>query len=171
MGRAKAACPTWQAGLGARGTLYHAQLAPLWMPAVTASAPLSSAPAAPTVPVKLVRIDPSDLSQARSGQPSRPLRGDTTYKTLDVFSGNGGKAHAGIWEATAGAFRSHIQGYIEFCHIVEGSCRLVDPDGSVHHFQAGDSFVLPDGFSGHWEVDDRVKKVFVTTDVDAPAAA
>ena len=158
-------------GLGRPGTLYHAQLAPLWMPAVTASAPFSTAPAAPTAPVKLVRIDPSDLSQARSGQPSRPLRGDTTYKTLDVFSGNGGKANAGVWEATAGAFRSHIQGYIEFCHIVEGSCRLVDPDGSVHHFQAGDSFVLPDGFSGHWEVDERVKKVFVTTDVDAPAAA
>jgi len=168
MGVTKAACPTWQAGWDTPGTLYHAQLAPLWMPAVTASAPFSTAPAAP---VKLVRIDPSDLSLARSGQPSRPLRGDTTYKTLDVFSGNGGKANAGVWEATAGAFRSHIQGYIEFCHIVEGSCRLVDPDGSVHHFQAGDSFVLPNGFSGHWEVDERVKKVFVTTDVDAPAAA
>lgn len=123
----------------------------------------------PALPAKLVRIDASDLSQARSGQPSRPLRGHTTYKTLDVFSGNSGKAHAGVWEATAGAFQSNIQGYIEFCHIVEGSCRLVDPDGTVHHFRAGDSFVLPDGFCGHWEVDERVKKVFVTTEVDATA--
>lgn len=122
-------------------------------------------------PAKLVRIATHDLSQARSGQPSRPLRGDTTYKTLEQFSGNGGKANAGVWEATAGAFQSNIQGYIEFCHIVEGSCRLVDPDGTVHHFQAGDSFVLPEGFTGHWEVDERVKKVFVTTEVDAAAAA
>ena len=130
-----------------------------------ASAPATSA-AAPS-PTKLVRIDSTDLSQARSGTPSRPLRGHTTYKTLDVFSGNHGKANAGVWEATAGAFQSNIQGYIEFCHIVEGSCRLVDPDGTVHHFQAGDSLVLPDGFTGHWEVDERVKKVFVTTVVDA----
>lgn len=140
---------------------------------MTASPPLAaatrSAASATTAasPVKLVRIATDDLSQARSGQPSRPLRGHTTYKTLDVFSGNGGKANAGVWEATAGAFQSNIQGYIEFCHIVEGSCRLVDPDGSVHHFQAGDSLVLPDGFTGHWEVDERVKKVFVTTEVDA----
>lgn len=153
--------------LPAPATLYHAQLALLWMIAVTAPAPISAVPLAP---VKLVRIDASDLSQARSGQPSRPLRGHTTYKTLDVFSGNDGKANAGVWEATAGAFQSNIQGYIEFCHIVEGSCRLVDPDGTVHHFQAGDSFVLPDGFAGHWEVDERVKKVFVTTDVDAATA-
>ena len=118
-------------------------------------------------PAKLVRINTSDLSQARSGQPSRPLRGNTRYKTLEVFSGNAGKANAGVWEATAGAFQSNIQGYIEFCHIVEGSCRLVDPDGAVHHFQAGDSFVLPDGFCGHWEVDERVKKVFITTEVEA----
>lgn len=120
-------------------------------------------------PASLVRINTHDLRHTRSGTPSRPIRGNTTYKTLDVFSGNAGKANAGVWEATAGAFTSNIQGYIEFCHIVEGSCRLVDPDGTVHHFQAGDSFVLPDGFTGHWEVDERVKKVFVTTDVDTKA--
>lgn len=137
------------------------------MPPLTASASTRT----PSSLTKLVRIDTNDLSQARKGQPSRPLRGHTTYKTLDVFSGNGGKANAGVWEATAGAFQSNIQGYIEFCHIVEGSCRLVDPDGTAHHFQAGDSFVLPDGFSGHWEVDERVKKVFITADVDAPPDA
>ena len=108
----------------------------------------------------LVRIETQDLTQATAGQPSRPLHGNTQYLTLESFSAQHGQLSSGVWEATAGAFRSHCAGYVEFCHILEGSCRVVDPDGSTHSFGAGDSFVLPEGFCGHWEVDERVKKVF-----------
>lgn len=108
----------------------------------------------------LVRIETRDLTQAKPGKPSRPIHGNTTYLTLESFSASHGQLSSGVWEATAGAFRSHCAGYVEFCHIVEGSCRVVDPDGTSHSFQTGDSFVLPEGFQGHWEVDERVKKVF-----------
>ena len=126
-----------------------------------------------TLPHHLVRIETRDLSQAKPGQPSRPLRGNTTYRTLESFSAAHGALSSGVWEATAGAFRSLCAGYVEFCHILEGSCRVVDPDGTVHHFQAGDSFVLPEGFNGHWEVDERGKKVFfiaTTPAAEAPSA-
>ncbi len=109
---------------------------------------------------KLVRIETQDLSRAQAGTPSRPIHGNTTYQTLESFTTQGGQQSSGVWEATAGAFRANIVGYTEFCHILEGSCRVVDPDGCIHHLVAGDSFVLPDGFTGHWEVDDRIKKVF-----------
>lgn len=109
---------------------------------------------------KLVRIETQDLSLAKTGTPSRPIRGTTTYKTLEGFTNSSSQQSSGVWEATAGAFRANVVGYTEFCHILGGSCRVVDPDGTSHHFQAGDSFVLPDGFTGHWEVDDKVKKVF-----------
>lgn len=108
----------------------------------------------------LVRIDSTDLRHARTSTPSRPISGNTTYRTLDAFQSANGKLSAGVWEATAGAFRSQMTGYAEFCHIVEGSCRVVDPDGTVHSLQTGDTFVLPEGFCGHWEVDEHVKKVF-----------
>lgn len=111
-------------------------------------------------PPRLLRIDPTDLSHAVVGKPSRPIHGNTTYRTLEAFTAHGGKLSSGVWESSAGAFRSNTTGYVEFCHIVEGSCRVVDPDGTVHHLQAGDHFVLPEGFTGHWEVDERVKKVF-----------
>lgn len=113
-----------------------------------------------TAAPKLVRIETQDLTHAQHGQPSRPIRGNTTYQTLESFSAQHGQLSSGVWEATAGAFRSHCAGYVEFCHILEGSCRIVDPDGTSHRFGAGDSFVLPEGFAGHWEVDERVKKVF-----------
>lgn len=108
----------------------------------------------------LVRIETQDLRHATPGKPSRPIAGNTTYQTLESFSASHGQLSSGVWEATAGAFRSNCQGYVEFCHILEGGCRVVDPDGTSHSFGPGDSFVLPEGFAGHWEVDERVKKVF-----------
>lgn len=83
-----------------------------------------------TTPATLVRIETRDLRQATPGRPSRPIHGDTTYLTLESFSAQHGQLSSGVWEATAGAFRSHCAGYVEFCHIVEGSCRVVDPDGT-----------------------------------------
>jgi len=115
----------------------------------------------------LVRIETQDLSKAQAGKPSRPIHGNTTYKTLESFSNFDGTLTSGVWEATAGAFRSNCLGYVEFCHILEGSCRVVDPDGTVHSFNKGDSFVLPEGFAGHWEVDECVKKVFFITRTSA----
>lgn len=108
----------------------------------------------------LVRIETQDLTHAQHGKPSRPISGNTRYQTLESFSAAHGQLSSGVWQASAGAFRSHCAGYVEFCHILEGSCRVVDVDGTVHHLTVGDSFVLPEGFAGHWEVDAHVKKVF-----------
>lgn len=104
------------------------------------------------------------------GRPRRPMAGDTITRTSTAFHTPDDTVSAGTWEATAGQFRSDTTGYIEFCHIVEGSCRVVDPDGTVHPLTVGDSFVMPEGYKGHWEVDERVKKVFFTTDVATPSA-
>ena len=109
---------------------------------------------------RAIRIETQDLRQAQLGRPSRPISGNTTYLTQEGFHAQNGQLSSGVWQATSGSFRANVVGYVEFCHILEGSCRLVDPDGRIQHFSAGDSFVLPDGFTGHWEVDEHVKKVF-----------
>jgi len=51
-------------------------------------------------------------------------------------------------------------GYIEFGYIVEGAARLVDPDGTVHALTVGEAFVMPEGYTGRWEVDTFVKKIY-----------
>lgn len=109
---------------------------------------------------KLVRWQTAELINPVIGAPKRPMSGSTQTQTMNVFEGHAGKASAGVWQATAGSFRSDTTGYIEFCHIVEGSCRVVDPDGTVHALKAGDPFVMPEGYKGHWEVDEFVKKVY-----------
>jgi uncharacterized cupin superfamily protein len=46
----------------------------------------------------------------------------------------------------------------EFCHVLAGRMRIQSPDGSEWTFGAGDSFVVPAGFEGVWEVlEDSVK--------------
>lgn len=107
---------------------------------------------------KLIRWQTAELIDPVQGAPRRPISGDTVTQTMNVFEA--GPASAGVWQATAGHFRSDTTGYIEFCHIVEGSCRVVDPDGTVHALKVGDPFVFPEGYKGHWEVDEFVKKVY-----------
>lgn len=94
------------------------------------------------------------------GKPARPIAGDTETQTTEWFTAEAGRVSSGIWQATAGVFRSDTTGYIEFCHIIEGHCRVVDPDGTVHALKAGDSFVMPEGYKGQWEVDHFVKKCY-----------
>lgn len=112
---------------------------------------------------RLVRFGTGPLTNPEIGKPRRPIEGDTEYRTMNAFEGNGGKVLSGIWESTPGKFRSDTTGYIEFGYILEGQCRIVDPDGTVHALKAGDPFIMPEGYKGHWEVDEFVKKVYFIT--------
>ena len=115
---------------------------------------------------RLVRIDAGPMKNPVPGKPRRPISGDAAFRTVTAFEGNGGKAEAGVWESTAGVFQSNTTGYIEFGYILEGECRVVDPDGTVHALKTGDPFVMPEGYKGHWEVDEFVKKVWFVSLTD-----
>ena len=128
----------------------------------TTAAATSATPAAPKI--SIIHWPAKTLVNPVIGKPSRPISGDTEYQTMNVFEGLGGKVSSGTWQSTAGHFSSNVQGYIEFCYIVEGDCRLVDPDGTVHRFGVGDHFIMPEGWTGHWEVDNFVKKVYLVAE-------
>ena len=44
-------------------------------------------------------------------------------------------------------------------------CRLVSKDGSAKDFRAGDSFIIPNGFEGHWDVVETTKKHFLVRQI------
>ena len=112
---------------------------------------------------KLVRFSTGPMVNPELGKPRRPIEGETEFRSMTAFEGNQGRASSGIWESTAGKFRSNTTGYIEFGYILEGECRIVDPDGTVNELKVGDPFVMPEGYQGHWEVDSFVKKVWFIT--------
>ena len=116
---------------------------------------------------KLHNWQSMEWPQAVVGKPARPMSGNTETQTTELFDASNGRVCGGVWQASAGVFRSDTTGYIEFCHITEGGCRVVDPDGTVHALKAGDSFVMPEGYKGHWEVDDFVKKIYFVSVVTA----
>ncbi len=113
----------------------------------------------------LVRFSAGPLVDPQVRKPSRPVSGDATFRTVIGFTAERGGAEAGVWESSAGVFRADTTGYIEFGYLVQGSARIVDPDGTVHALEAGDPFVLPEGYKGCWEVDQFVKKVFFISPV------
>ncbi len=102
------------------------------------------------------RITTTELPMPRGGKP--------VHDSWPVFKSGNGKVRSGIWQSTTGAWVTEIVGYTEFCHIIEGAVRVTDQDGRINDIKAGDTFVMPDGFIGHWEVDRFVKKYFVIAD-------
>lgn len=83
----------------------------------------------------------------------------TTYKVL--HASKDGNFTAGIWECTAGKWRTNYATEDEFCTLIEGHVRLTPENGTVQEFKAPDSFIIPCGFKGTWEAVTKVRKYFV----------
>lgn len=92
--------------------------------------------------------------------PGRVLKGDPHHESTVFFADAKGEVIAGTWTSTPGTWRafSHRD---EFCHIVTGHVRLIGDDGTVRTFKTGDAFMIPNGFSGCWEVVETTTKHFV----------
>lgn len=98
--------------------------------------------------------------------PQRLLEGDPETITRNYFSDSTGRLFAGVWESTRGRWRVRYTEN-EFCHVTQGRMRIESERGESWAFAAGDSFVVPAGFVGTWEVLEPMKKLYVIYD---PAA-
>ena len=62
-----------------------------------------------------------------------------------------------------GSFPVKERSTTEAFHVLEGVAFLTNSDGSARRCTAGDTVVLPVGWSGSWDVIESVKKVWVTS--------
>lgn len=77
-------------------------------------------------------------------------------------------AKFGVWECTAGKFKGKMDGYTEFCHILEGEAEITNlADNSTRVVRAGDSFVMECGLEMEWNVPNYIKKCFAISNVCA----
>jgi hypothetical protein len=91
--------------------------------------------------------------------PSSVLSGTPTTKLQNYFTSSDEKFFAGVWESTVGKWRvTYTED--EFCTLISGKAVLHGDDGSRETFVAGDSFIIPSGFTGCWETVEPVRKLY-----------
>lgn len=116
--------------------------------------------------VKVVDFSaPCDNWETRrlADMPDRVVAGDPHHRSVGRFSNPSGDLIAGTWTSTPGKWRAFTE-RDEFCTILSGHVRLIAEDGSVQAFRAGDSFLIPNGFRGYWEVVQTTTKHYVIRD-------
>jgi len=97
-------------------------------------------------------------------QPLRPaedriLAGDPAQSATNHYSDPSGQFHCGIWESQPGRWRVRYTEH-EVCHILAGRVVITGDDGTRRSYGPGDSFVIPAGFSGEWEVVEPARKLY-----------
>ena len=92
--------------------------------------------------------------------PGRVVEGDPRHVSEARFESADGQLVAGTWTSTPGRWHA-FTGREEFCTLLSGRVRLIPEEGEAQEFGAGDSFLIPEGFRGDWEVLETAVKHFV----------
>lgn len=92
--------------------------------------------------------------------PEKLIAGNPKQSLWNHYSSEDGAFFSGYWQSEVGKWRiSYTEE--EYCQIVKGKSVITDIDGSTQEVKAGDSFVIPSGFEGTWEVLEETKKIYV----------
>ena len=89
----------------------------------------------------------------------RIVKGVPQLTAWNHFSDPSRQFFAGVWAATRGSWRINYS-ETEFCHLLSGRVALVAESGRRWEFTGGDSFVVPAGFVGTWEVLEDCRKLY-----------
>jgi len=77
------------------------------------------------------------------------------------FESGDGKFMVGTWECTPYAEMLVYPDMNEYCVVISGRVALTNPDGSIEEFGTGDSYIVPMGFEGRFEVLETLRKIYV----------
>jgi uncharacterized cupin superfamily protein len=108
---------------------------------------------------EIVRFEPLPAADQVSPAADRLLAGSPQQEIRNVYADPSQQFFAGRWSSTAGCWRVRYTEH-EFCHMLAGRIRIVADTGTVSEFSAGDSFVVPAGFAGTWEVIEPATKLY-----------
>jgi uncharacterized cupin superfamily protein len=98
---------------------------------------------------------------------ARRVAGQPEQRIANVYSSADQAFHCGVWEGGVGAWRVRYTEH-EFCHMLAGRVRIVGDDGGERIVGAGESFVIPAGFSGIWDVIEPARKLYAIYEASAP---
>lgn len=67
----------------------------------------------------------------------------------------------GVWEGTPGQFPASRDGYTEICQILGGRATLHTDGAGSSELRAGDTIIMPTGWTGRWELHEPTRKLYV----------
>lgn len=109
----------------------------------------------------LRKFDDSGVAPAESFVARDKLIEGNPRQTLWLhYTDARGQFFAGVWRSEPGKWRIAYTEE-EYCHLLDGLSVITDHQGRATTVSAGDSFVIPRGFSGTWEVVETTTKRFV----------
>lgn len=68
----------------------------------------------------------------------------------------------GFWECSPGTFKTARKGVNEVILVLEGKATLVSATGERVDHKTGDMLLIPDGWSGVWEIHEHFRKQYIT---------
>jgi uncharacterized cupin superfamily protein len=89
----------------------------------------------------------------------RVLSGNPEQTIWNHYADASEQFFAGVWSSTRGKWRVQYTEN-EFCHLLAGAVVVTSDQGESWEFWAGDSFVVPAGFAGTWEVIEDCRKLY-----------
>jgi len=96
------------------------------------------------------------------------ISGEPRLTAWNYYADPSQQFFAGVWSATRGCWRIHYT-ECEFCHLLQGRVALTDQNGERLEFGVGDSFVIPAGYVGTWEVIEDCRKLYAIFEASTPA--
>jgi len=108
---------------------------------------------------QIVSFHDQVAAEQSAPEAARLIAGAPKLTVWNHYADASGQFFAGVWAATRGAWRVRYSEH-EFCHLLEGRIAVVSDEGVRCEFGAGDSFVIPAGFSGVWEVLEDCRKLY-----------
>ena len=87
--------------------------------------------------------------------------GELNMRVAPLFEGE--ELRVSIFESTPATtnHRTRPTDIDEFVYVLSGKLILTEPNGTAHEFTAGDSLVLPKGFTGTWEMQGNYRELVV----------
>ncbi len=93
--------------------------------------------------------------------------GDPQERGRSFYADQTGQLDAGVWECAPNKHVYEAAPYDEFVYLLEGRIDVIDDQGAVEAFTAGDSFILPRGCACTWDVKEPVRKLYVVLTAEA----
>ena len=107
---------------------------------------------------RIALVDSSTPTEVLLAKPGTYLGEKFTFE--DKHSGDV-LVRVGVWEAGAGKTIIEDFPFTEYVLMISGSVIVTEDDGTSRVFAAGDTFVIPKGWNGIWDVQKRMKKQIV----------